>query len=36
MLRGNRELWLAFLAMLLITGLYLLVVFTTRNIPPAS
>lgn len=36
MLRGNRELWLALLAALLITGLYLLVVFTTRNIPPAS
>lgn len=36
MLRGNRELWLAFLAALLITGLYLFVVFTTRSIPPAS
>jgi hypothetical protein len=36
MLRGNRELWLAFLAALLITGLYLLVVLTTREIPPAS
>ena len=36
MLRGNKELWLAFLAALLITGLYLLVVFTTRSIPPAS
>lgn len=36
MLRGNKELWLAFLAALLITGLYLLVVFTTRDIPPAS
>ena len=36
MLRGNRELWLAFLAALLITGLYLLVLFTTRDIPPAS
>lgn len=36
MLRGNRELWLAFVAALLITGLYLLVVFATRQIPPAS
>jgi hypothetical protein len=35
MLRGNKELWLAFLAVLLITGLYLLVVSTTREIPPA-
>jgi hypothetical protein len=36
MLRGNRELWLAFLAMILITGLYALVVIFTREIPPAS
>ena len=36
MLRGNRELWLAFLAMLLITGLYGLVIGLTREIPPAS
>jgi len=36
MLRGSKELWLAFLAALLITGLYLLVVYTTRSIPPAS
>lgn len=36
MLRGNRELWLAFFAILLITGLYLLITFSTRNIPPAS
>jgi len=36
MLRGNRELWLAFLAMILITGLYGVVVFLTREIPPAS
>jgi len=35
MLRGNRELWLAFLAMVLITGLYGLVVVLTREIPPA-
>ena len=36
MLRGNRELWLAFLAMILITGLYALVVVFTREIPPAG
>jgi len=36
MLRGNKELWLAFLAMLLITGGYGLVLFFTREIPPAS
>ena len=36
MLRGNRELWLAFLAMILITGLYGLVMVFTREIPPAS
>src|SRR5574342_373068 len=36
MLRGNRELWLAFLAMILITGLYGFVVLLTRKIPPAS
>lgn len=36
MLRGNKELWLAFFAMLLITGVYSLVVFLTREIPPAS
>jgi hypothetical protein len=36
MLRGNRELWLAFLAMILITGLYGLVMVFTRKIPPAS
>lgn len=36
MLRGNKELWLAFFAAILITALYLLVVFTTRGIPPAS
>ena len=36
MLRGNRELWLAFLAMILITGIYILVVLLTRGIPPAS
>lgn len=36
MLRGNRELWLAFLAMILIGGLYGWVVYSTRAIPPAS
>jgi hypothetical protein len=36
MLRGNKELWLALLAALLITGFYLLVLFNTRHIPPAS
>jgi hypothetical protein len=36
MLRGNRELWLAFLAGILITALYVLVVFFTKEIPPAS
>jgi hypothetical protein len=36
MLRGNRELWLAILAMLLITAVYGLVTVLTREIPPAS
>lgn len=36
MLRGNKELWLAFLAMILITGVYGLVLFLTRQVPPAS
>jgi hypothetical protein len=36
MLRGNKELWLACLAMLLITGLYGLVIILTHEIPPAS
>lgn len=36
MLRGNRELWLASLAIILITGLYGLVILLTREIPPAS
>lgn len=36
MLGGNRELWLAFLAMILITGIYGAVVFLTREVPPAS
>lgn len=36
MLRGNKELWLAVFAMFLVTGLYALVVFLTREIPPAG
>jgi hypothetical protein len=36
MLRGNKELWLAFLAMVIITGLYFLVLIFTKEIPPAS
>jgi hypothetical protein len=36
MLRGNRELGLAFLAMILITGAYGLVMVLTREVPPAS
>jgi hypothetical protein len=36
MLRGNRELWLALLAMILLSGLYGLVVVWTREIPPAG
>lgn len=36
MLRGNRELWLAFLAMVLITGVYGLAIFLAREIPPAG
>jgi hypothetical protein len=33
---GNRGLWLAFLAALLISAVYALVVFLTRTIPPAG
>jgi hypothetical protein len=36
MLRGNVELWAAFIIMILITALYGTVVFFTRSIPPAS
>lgn len=36
MLRGNRELWLASLAIILITVVYGLVVLLTREIPPAG
>jgi hypothetical protein len=35
MLRGNRELWLAFLAMAGVTGIYALVLVSTREVPPA-
>jgi hypothetical protein len=36
MLRGKAELWLAFLAAILITALYLSFMYFTRKIPPAS
>lgn len=36
MLRGNRELWLAFLAMVLMTGVYALIMLLTREVPPAG
>lgn len=36
MLRGNKELWSAFFAGILITALYLLVIFFIKKIPPAS
>jgi hypothetical protein len=36
MLRGNRELWLAILAMVLITILYGAVILLTREVPPAG
>jgi hypothetical protein len=36
MLRGNRELWLAFLFGIMITGVYISVVYLTREIPPAG
>lgn len=36
MLRGNKELWLAILAMAGITGIYALVLVLTREVPPAS
>jgi hypothetical protein len=36
MLRSNKELWLAFLAMILITAIYGLVVVLTSEIPPAG
>jgi hypothetical protein len=36
MLRSNRELWFAFVAALLITGIYGLVLVNTSRIPPAG
>lgn len=36
MLRNNRELWLALIVAILITGVYALVVMLTHGIPPAS
>lgn len=36
MLRGNRELWLALLAGILLTAFYMLVSSLTREVPPAS
>lgn len=36
MLRNSIELWMAFLAALFITGVYALVAFLTREIPPAA
>jgi hypothetical protein len=36
MLRGNRELWLALLAMIVVTGVYALGIFLTRGVPPAG
>jgi hypothetical protein len=36
MLRGNRELWLALLAMIIVTGIYALAVYWMRGVPPAS
>ena len=36
MLRGNRELWAAFITMVIITIVYGAVVYFTRGIPPAS
>ena len=36
MLRGNKELWLAVVAMLLLGGLYGVVMLWTRHVPPAG
>jgi len=36
MLRGNRELWIAFIVMIFITAVYALVVYILQGIPPAS
>lgn len=36
MLRGNRELWIAFIVMVFITAVYGLAVYILQGIPPAS
>jgi hypothetical protein len=36
MLRGNRELWLAFIVMIVITALYALAIYLLKSIPPAG
>lgn len=36
MLRGNREFWLALIVNIIITGVYSLIVYFTRAIPPAG
>ena len=36
MLRGNRELWIAFIAMVFITAVYGLAIYILKGIPPAS
>jgi len=36
MLRGNKELWFAVIAMVFITGIYGLAVYIMKEIPPAS
>ncbi len=36
MLRGNKELWLAFLSCVLVTGVYAAILFSTREIPAAG
>ena len=36
MLRSNIELWMAFLVMIMIAGVYGLVMFLTRTVPPAG
>ncbi len=36
MLRGSRELWLAFVFAIVITGIYGFVLFLTRKVPPAG
>jgi len=36
MLRGNRELWIALIVMIFITGVYGLAIYILKEIPPAS